>query len=96
MTSQVGDGENYQEGRNVSFEKNNGQCIEFGQHNTGKEQKGVKNAWEASNLREEEKTLLVLWKVLRKKEADEEISFIFEGHMRILKHKIQQQWHIQE
>lgn len=41
-----------------------------------------------SNLRQDEKTLLVLCKVLRKKEADEEISLICEGHGRILKYKI--------
>lgn len=67
-----------------------------GQHNTGKEQKGVKDAWEASNLGKEKKTLLVLWKVLRKKEANEETSFTLEGHIRIPKYKIQQQWQIQE
>ena len=38
-----------------------------GQQNTGKEQKGVEDALEASNLGKEEKTLLVLWKVRGKK-----------------------------
>lgn len=52
----------------------------FGQHNTRKEEKGVKDAWEASNLKKDEKTLLDLWKVLRKKEADEEISSTLESH----------------
>ena len=41
-----------------------------------KKEKGVEGAREACSLGKEEKTLLVLWQVLRRKEADEEISFI--------------------
>lgn len=59
----------------------NAWCL-TGQHNPGKEEKGVKDPWKASNLREEEEGLLILCKVLRRKEADEEISFILAGHIR--------------
>lgn len=58
----------------------------FGQHHIRKKDKGVEDTCEASNLRKE-KTLLVLWKVLRRKEADEDISFILEGHNGTPKYK---------
>lgn len=47
----------------------------------------VKDACEDSNLRKVEKTRLLLWKVLWRKEAEEEISFTLEGHSGILEYK---------
>ena len=64
------------------------QCMAFGTWlaNTALDRKRVKDACKASNLSKEEKTLLVLCKVLWRKEADEEISLTLQGHTGILKY----------
>lgn len=59
-------------------------------------EKGVEGAQEASNLKKEEKTRLVLWKVLRRKEADEEIHFIVKVTLGYSSINIRQEGRIQK
>ena len=92
VTSQVGDSENNQEEKEWSifciFGRNTWQCMAFGiwLANTALDRKKVKDACKASNLSKEEKTWLVLCKVLWRKEGDEEICLILQGHTGILKY----------
>ena len=92
VTSQVGDSENNQKEKEWSifciFGRNNWQCMVFSiwLANTTLDRKRVKDACKASNLSKEEKTLLVLCKVLWRKEADEEISLTLQGHTGIFKY----------